>query len=167
MKNILEQHGRPSTLLSRQNKSFCFLIVLASSALLFVFLYTATAKLLDLERFVSTIDESFLLKGYGKILSWAVPVIELFLAALLFFPGSRQLGFWLSAMLLVFFTLYIGVMLLSGNKLPCSCGGVVSKLSWAQHLVFNFVLIVLSVLGIILNKKYCNNVPRNQGYRVS
>jgi hypothetical protein len=51
------------------------------------------------------------------------------------------------------FTLYIGYMVSFAEKLPCSCGGVISKMTWNQHLVFNIFFTLLSLLGVILEKR--------------
>jgi hypothetical protein len=39
------------------------------------------------------------------------------------------------------------------KNLPCSCGGIISKLSWKQHIIFNLFFIVLSVIGIRFQKR--------------
>jgi putative oxidoreductase len=36
--------------------------------------------------------------------------------------------------------------------IPCSCGGVIRKLTWPQHLVLNLFYVALSVLGLILQR---------------
>jgi len=37
------------------------------------------------------------------------------------------------------------------EKLPCSCGGVIAKLSWNQHLLLNlgFVLLALGAIALL------------------
>jgi hypothetical protein len=44
-------------------------------------------------------------------------------------------------------------MLLSEKDLPCSCGGIISSLSWRQHIIFNGVFILLAITGIIFSKQ--------------
>src|SRR5690606_12191987 len=34
--------------------------------------------------------------------------------------------------------------------IPCSCGGVLEKMGWTEHLVFNISFIVLAFVGILL-----------------
>jgi hypothetical protein len=50
------------------------------------------------------------------------------------------------------FTGYIGFMLLSNIELPCSCGGVISSLSWKNHLVFNILFLLLASVGYYLSR---------------
>ncbi|MEJ0031509.1 MAG: MauE/DoxX family redox-associated membrane protein [Bacteroidota bacterium] len=38
---------------------------------------------------------------------------------------------------MVMFTAYIVVITRFSEYTPCSCGGVLEKMSWDQHLVFN------------------------------
>ena len=62
--------------------------------------------------------------------------------------------FLLSALLLFFFSIYIGLGVLGAyEKLPCGCASVFSDLSWSSHLVVNSILIALSVLGWYLSSK--------------
>jgi hypothetical protein len=39
------------------------------------------------------------------------------------------------------------------KNLPCSCGGIISKLSWKQHILFNLFFIMLSITGIKVQRK--------------
>jgi hypothetical protein len=39
-------------------------------------------------------------------------------------------------------------MILSFAKLPCQCGGVISKMSWKEHVVFNAFFIVVNGLAL-------------------
>ena len=50
------------------------------------------------------------------------------------------------------FTLYIGYMVAFVPKLPCSCGGIIQKMSWNQHLIFNVGFILLGVYAIWLDR---------------
>jgi hypothetical protein len=44
-------------------------------------------------------------------------------------------------------------MLAFDTSLPCSCGGIIAKLSWKEHVVFNLFFIANSVAGIKLQRK--------------
>ncbi|HZE83079.1 MAG TPA: MauE/DoxX family redox-associated membrane protein, partial [Puia sp.] len=72
----------------------------------------------------------------------------------LIFERSRTIGFYASLILMSLFTIYTGSILLHFfNYVPCSCGGVIRKLTWGQHLVFNLFFVGLSVTGIILQHR--------------
>ena len=34
--------------------------------------------------------------------------------------------------------------------IPCSCGGVLEKMSWNEHLIFNIAFVVLGLVAILL-----------------
>ncbi|WP_407635810.1 MauE/DoxX family redox-associated membrane protein [Solitalea canadensis] len=37
--------------------------------------------------------------------------------------------------------------------IPCSCGGLLSSLSWNEHIAFNIFFIVLIILALYLREK--------------
>lgn len=136
-----------------QTKTQSILTEIISALLLILFLYTAASKLIDHERFVMVLKKSPLLKEVAEPVSWLVPLSELVVSLSLFVPLWRLYGFRLSLILMSLFTLYLIYMLIFTPNLPCSCGGVIRKMSWGQHLVFNVFFTALSWLGIRLEKK--------------
>lgn len=60
------------------------------------------------------------------------------------------------------FTTYIYVILNYSSFTPCSCGGVLEKMSWTEHLLFNIVFILLSGLAIIVQ----SNTKFTYGYLI-
>jgi hypothetical protein len=127
-------------------------IVAALFILLFV--YTALSKLVELDRFRAVLSSSPLLGSYAVLLSAAVPFLELLTSALLFFPRTRKTGLWISFILMLLFTGYIGYMLAFASHLPCSCGGVIQSLSWKQHLLFNTFMTMLAAVAVFQNKLF-------------
>jgi len=129
-----------------------------ASLFIFLFVYTATSKLLHIERFKAVISHSPLIHVFANLLSWLVPITELLVSLLLFFRWSREYGFLISVVILATFTLYITYMILFSTHLPCSCGGVIEKMNWTQHLIFNIIFFLLSILGwritISMNKDF-------------
>lgn len=130
--------------------------VIFSSAVLFLLVYTGLSKLATRASFLDVLQQLILLQPYAVFLTWAVPVIELMIAVLLFFPATRQAGLYASLILLMSFTLYIGWMILYAPHLPCNCGGVIQQLSWKQHVLFNLFFIGLVVAALILFHKVKN-----------
>jgi hypothetical protein len=129
-----------------------FTIKLISSLLIFLFVYTALSKLAGHNAFIASLKNSPLLNPFAQFLSWSIPVLELFIAALLVIPKTNRTALQLSSVLLLLFTIYIGYMLRYIPNLPCSCGGVISALTWSQHLAFNIVFLILSVIAFRLSK---------------
>jgi uncharacterized membrane protein YphA (DoxX/SURF4 family) len=124
-------------------------------AILFVilFLYTGISKLMEYSVFKEQISDSPILKPFAAFIAWALPLTEFLVSILLIIPRWRLKGLYASLGLMVAFTLYIGAIMMFNKELPCSCGGIISLLSWGEHLVFNSVFIVLAVAGVILEKK--------------
>lgn len=123
--------------------------------LIFLWTYAAASKLFNYEQSRMQMMNQIFPAIINQILLWAVPVSELLIAGLLLFTRWRKLGLLLSSVLLVLFSIYI--ILVMNNafaRIPCSCGGIISKLSWGQHLVFNGLFLTLSLSGwIAFNKK--------------
>lgn len=115
-----------------------------------LFLYAAISKLMDYKKFVVTIGQSAMLTDYASVLAWAVPLAEIIIAIMLVFKRTVMPGLFAAFSLMVMFTAYIFIVLQFSDHKPCACGGVLSAMSWSQHLVFNGVFVGLGVLGIVL-----------------
>ena len=124
-----------------------------SAILLLLFTYTAIYKFSDQKNFQFVLSKSPLLHPFAFTFSWALPLIEIIISFLLFIPACRFLGLYASLILLSVFNLYLGYMVLFTTARPCGCGGVISSLTWPQHILFNLLFILHSVFGILLYKK--------------
>ncbi len=130
------------------------LIVEIISALLIVlFFYTALSKLADPVTFRVVLGKSPLIGKNNVIVSWLVPIAEIMASFLLFVPRFRRAGLYASFVLMTAFTLYVGYMLIFTPDLPCSCGGVITKLGWKSHLLLNITFTILSLVALLLQKK--------------
>jgi hypothetical protein len=56
--------------------------------------------------------------------------------------------------MLLIFTGFLLYMIAFYPILPCNCGGVVSAMTWQQHVVSNFLMIVMNGVAIVLYPKY-------------
>ncbi|MBK5214929.1 MAG: hypothetical protein JJE55_14880 [Flavobacteriaceae bacterium] len=128
--------------------------VVVSYMFVLLFLYAATSKLLDFETFTVQLAQSPLLSAYAGIIAWLIPGIEIAIAILLMVPKFRTLALYAAFTLMVMFTAYIYIILNLSDFIPCSCGGVLEKLSWRQHLIFNVVFIVLAAVAIALTDSW-------------
>ncbi len=124
------------------------LVEIISAILILLFVYTALSKLLGLDQFRDVLWQAPMIGRGAGIVARAVPLTELLIALLLFFPITRVWGLYGSLGLLLVFTAYLVYMLFSMTDLPCQCGGVISNLSWTQHVFFNLFFIGLTWLGI-------------------
>jgi uncharacterized membrane protein YphA (DoxX/SURF4 family) len=131
-----------------QNKNFilnciCFLYA-------FLFVYAATSKVLDFENFRIQLGQSPLLSSFASLILFAVPAVEIIIAILLLIEKFRLIGLFSAYTLMVLFTAYIYILLNYSAFVPCSCGGIIQKLSWSQHIIFNNCFIVLAGIAVVL-----------------
>jgi len=76
---------------------------------------------------------------------------------------TRVAGLVFSFWMLLVFTVYIAVAMSKWfGKVPCSCGGILSKMSWGTHLSFNILFLLLTVLGIYISYR-----ERRMGYQAT
>jgi len=115
-------------------------INIISGFFIFLFVYTALDKLFRFSLFNAVLKELPLVGKVATIFAYGLPLGELGVALLLFNRGTRAWGLALIFWLLMVFAIYIGYMSLSGSLLPCSCGGILSSLSWGGHLLLNLAL---------------------------
>ena len=118
--------------------------------LILLFTYTAVSKFLDHYRFVfqMRLAPLPLMKSLAPVLGWLMPAMESLTVLGLLIPVYRLKALYASVILLCSFEIYITGMLLSGLELPCTCGGIISRMSWGQHLVFNAVFIGIGFMAI-------------------
>ncbi len=121
-----------------------------SAVFILLFVYTATTKLIEHNNFKAVLDASPIVSEKANIFSWLLPISELFTALLLFIPSFRKWGFASSLALMLIFTGYITYMISFAKNLPCSCGGVISLMTWSEHLIFNIFFTALAVIALRL-----------------
>src|SRR5689334_21334432 len=129
-------------------KSIFLDIILVLFAVLFV--YAAVSKLISYDEFRAEIGKSPLIANHGWWIAWAIPSLEIIIAAILFIPRLQLISLYSAFTLMFIFTIYIAFMLVFTPNLPCSCGGILSAMGWSEHLMFNIVFTLLAVLGITL-----------------
>ena len=118
-----------------------------------LFSYAAASKLLDFQNFQVQLGQSPLLSVFAVIVSVAVLMVEFILVLMLMFPRFRLIGLYGSFTLMTMFSAYIVIVLNFSSFTPCSCGGILEKMSWTEHLIFNIAFVVISAIAIILNSK--------------
>jgi len=131
-----------------------------SLALSLLWMYAATAKVLEFDQFKNQLSQVDFLKPMAGILVGLIPLVEYSLAALLLVSKTRRLGLIGSAILMSVFTVYIGGMISFSPELPCSCGGIINNLTWQQHLLFNIGFTALAITGVYVHSS--TNTPHNK-----
>lgn len=165
----VERKVKPVNIFYTIYNSFCRHVKI-SHLLIFLFTYTAVDKLnlfsftppfswenfklVNVDAFTGAMAKSPALRPYVHILAYLIPASELVACFLLLFSKTKKWGYWLSLVLLTSFTGYIIYIIAAySQELPCTCGGVISQMSWSQHLLFNLFFILLSVKAILSYKR--------------
>ncbi|MCX2681940.1 hypothetical protein OOZ15_18460 [Galbibacter sp. EGI 63066] len=132
-----------------------------SMLFILLFVYAAVNKLWDLENFRIQLGQSPMLTSMGDWVAWIVPAIELVIAGMLIVPRLRHTALYAAFSLMTMFTAYIYIILTYSPYVPCSCGGILEKMGWKEHLIFNSVFVLLAMTGIlILSQKRTNPISQ-------
>ena len=126
------------------------IVEIISAFLIFLFLYAALSKLLEFDKFSYQISQSPFIIRISRFVVWAIPISEILISVALFVRRTRSAGLYSAFFLMLLFTGYIFIMLRYSPYLPCSCGGVLSMMSWKQHFVFNLLFTGLALSGIVI-----------------
>ncbi|TWF41703.1 hypothetical protein FHW36_103507 [Chitinophaga polysaccharea] len=119
--------------------------------LVFLFVYTPASKLMKFHEYVLTMKAQPFAPWFSTFLTYAVPTAEILAVILLVLPLTRKTGLYLSLALMTLFTGYIGLVQLNYyGKIPCTCGGFISSLTWNEHLVLNVAIMLLIGLAFWL-----------------
>jgi len=136
-----------------KRKYYPILINIICYCCILLFFYAAANKLLDYQKFKVQIGQSPILTNYAGSIAWFIPSIEIIIAMLLFFSRTLIIGLYATYILMVLFTTYIIAILNFTARVPCSCGGILEKMGWHEHLIFNFTFVIMVFLAIVLHTK--------------
>ncbi len=143
-------------------------IELVSILFILLFIYASVSKLTDMSAFMMQLSKSPLLVDMVPLIAWSVPITELGIAGLLVFSSTRLIGLNLSLILMALFTWYIVAILNFSAYIPCSCGGVLGKLGWGEHLACNIVFTGLAGSAIALSGNgTCRAIRRSLAFCLS
>jgi hypothetical protein len=115
--------------------------------------YAAANKLLDINAFRGQLSQSPLLLPFYKPAALIVPVIEVILAWMLAFSGTRLFAFYGSFYLMSAFSWYIIAITRFSDYVPCSCGGILEQMSWNAHLWFNLGFVLLAAIAVLIHPR--------------
>lgn len=113
-----------------------------------LFVYAALSKMIDFENFEVQLGQSPMLREYVFYISYGIPAIELLLALFLLFERTKLLGFYGSFAVMTLFSTYLFMLIQYSDYVPCSCGGILEKMGWEEHLVFNIIFLILAFIAI-------------------
>lgn len=118
-----------------------------------LFVYAAISKVIDFENFQIQIGQSPMLRSYVSLISYGIPTIELLVAFLLLTSRFKLLGLYASVTLMGLFSIYLFLLLQFSDYIPCSCGGILDRMSWEAHLVFNLLFLSLGIVALVFYHK--------------
>ena len=125
-----------------------------SALLILLFLYASVSKFLDFKTFIKEMNNQPLPNSWTPFLVYFIPCSEILLSVALIFERTRLLGLYGSLVLMGLFTIYAILILVHVfSYVPCSCGGVIKRLTWRQHLILNLFFVTLSVVGVIAQRR--------------
>lgn len=130
-------------------------IIVDVIAYLFIllFLYTATDKIWKFQSFQRVMGVMPLIGKFGVYIAYFIPTSEIITSVLLIVPALKKYGLLSSLTLMVGFTMYLIFMVFYAKDLPCNCGGVITKMSWNQHVLFNIFFIILATVACHFEKE--------------
>lgn len=122
---------------------------------LFIFwIYAAVIKLADISMWRFQLREQPFSDTLTDPLAFGLPALEFVIAALLISKKTLKLGLYASALLLIVFSGYIGLIQLNFfNHIPCSCAGIIKSFGWTEHLIFNIAILTLTIIAIFQIKR--------------
>lgn len=120
----------------------CFLYII-------LWVYAAVSKLMTFNKFQAQLSQSPMLTSFSEIVAYGIPIAEIALATLLWISVTRYYALLASFTLMTMFSVYIFLITRYSSFVPCSCGGVLEKLSWNEHLVVNIGLVLLAALAVL------------------
>ena len=138
--------------------------VVISSLLIFLFIYTAISKLMNIASFRAVLHAMPLISSFANEIIYLIPFFEITTAGLLLFPTTLKYGLMASLLLFLSFTIYLVYALSTSGHLPCSCGGVISSMSWTGHIIFNcagMLACCISIYNLNKNKTAPQNIRTN------
>lgn len=125
-------------------------------SLIVLFVYASLSKILDYENFRTELGQSPVLTAYAGTAAPLILALEVLTAVFLAWKPARKWALLSSFTLMVMFTSYIIIILNFSDYIPCSCGGVLQRLGWREHVIFNIVFVIFAGAGfyIVQHKEY-------------
>ena len=115
-----------------------------------LWLYTSVYKFLQIDNSITQLSESPLIAPFATWFGYGLPIVEFTLFIMLLIPKTRKYAQIGSVVLLALFTVYILVILnFYRADTPCTCGGIISKLSWKNHIYFDLTFLLMGIYVLV------------------
>lgn len=117
-----------------------------------VFIYAAGSKLADFDYFKWQMHAQKFSAQVAEVVIYTLPSIEIAVSLMLIFQPSRNLGFLASTLLMLVFTLYMGLVHFGYYQdVPCACGGILQDMGFGVHFYFNLTFLIVAGIGSLLS----------------
>ncbi|MGJ1192599.1 MULTISPECIES: MauE/DoxX family redox-associated membrane protein [Sphingobacterium] len=137
------------------NKTGNIIYKVIRAAMILFWAYVGMEKLWQLGAFKIALEQQPLISYLAPVLYWLLPLVEIGIGVLLGMPSVRlrAWGWKVSTILILVFSIYIGLGVLNVyDRKPCMCTSFLSNISWTAHLVFNLIILGLSITGWLLHR---------------
>ncbi len=115
-----------------------------------LFLYTGLRKLWEGDLFYHTLLNSINIENQLIIdgLSLGIPIVEIITSFTLLFYPKKNIGLYISLIVLIVYNGYLINLLFFQEEIPCTCRTVLPLLGWYGHLYFTLSLVVF-LIGLL------------------
>ncbi|HMI08123.1 MAG TPA: MauE/DoxX family redox-associated membrane protein [Flavobacterium sp.] len=134
-----------------KSKLASVIVQIIALAFILLFVYAAVSKLTDYQNFQLQVSQSPLLTAFADIVAPGILILEFGIAIMLSIPKLRLRGLFAAFALMVIFSAYIIIILNYSTNIPCSCGGILEKMGWTEHLIFNLAFVLLGAVAVLLS----------------
>ncbi|WP_353151561.1 MauE/DoxX family redox-associated membrane protein [Chryseobacterium sp.] len=117
--------------------------------LILVWAYTFASKIFDFDTFNRQIKGAYLLSAGGSVLPYILQAVHLGIVILLLNKSWRRLALITSLFVLIIYTAYLIYILKYAPSIPCSCIAVFRGMNWQDQLYFNFIALIINIIGLI------------------
>ena len=132
-------------------------ISISKILLMVMFAYAGIFKIVDITLFESQMKESPLIPQLLiPTLAISLPIFELLLAILLMYDKYNSMSLTLSFITMLFFSLYLIMLVSLYENVPCTCGGILGKLGYTEHIIFNLFFLTISGVTFYLHDSKSN-----------
>lgn len=122
-------------------------LILICTPIQLMFTYAAVSKWMEFEKFKVAMMSQPIPSLVSTLLIYTLPLFEMSIVLLLFAPFQKR-GLYLSALTMLTFSVYIFLGITGAFKqMPCSCGGILGEASLINHLWFNIIFLIISLVG--------------------
>lgn len=124
--------------------------IVVSYLYILLFVYAGVIKFLTFDDFQAQLGHSPLISIFATPVSYSVIIAEIGIAVLLSINKYRIVGLYMAFSIMVIFSSYIFIILNYSPYIPCSCGGILEKMGWKEHLIFNLAFVVAAVIALFV-----------------